>query len=68
MDIDVESNEHIAKNTVVLYDAENGIVMIQSNRGSYTEKSIQGYINSFLKNKYVACYLYLITLISWGMM
>ena len=56
VDIDVESNEHIAKNTVVLYDAENGIVMIQSNRGSYTEKSIQGYINSFFEEQ-VCCLL-----------
>lgn len=47
VDINVEQNEYIAKNTVVLYDANNGIFMIQSNRGSYAEKSIQSYINSF---------------------
>ncbi len=51
IDIDVNADEYIAKNTVCLYDAENGIIMIQCNRGSYSEKSIQGYINSFYENK-----------------
>lgn len=56
VDIDIESNEYIAKNTVVLYDAERGIVMIQCNRGGYAEKSIQGYINAFFDTQ-VCCLL-----------
>ena len=51
IDIKVEEDEYIAKNTVALYDANNGILMIQSNRGSYTESSIQSYINSFYEEK-----------------
>lgn len=51
VDINVELNEYIAKNTVVLYDANNGIVMIQANRGGYAEKSIQSYINSFFEEQ-----------------
>lgn len=47
IDIDVNADEYIAKNTVCLYDADNGILMIQCNRGSYSEKSIQSYINQF---------------------
>lgn len=49
IDIDVGANEYIAKNTVCLYDADNGIIMIQCNRGSYSEKSIESYINSFFE-------------------
>lgn len=48
IDINVAANEYIAKNTVCLYDAENGIMMVQGNRGGYNEKSIQSYINSFI--------------------
>lgn len=47
VDIDIEADEYIAKNTVCLYDAEHGILMIQSNRGSYSDKSIESYINEF---------------------
>lgn len=49
--IDLEENEYIAKNTVCLYDADKGLIMIQTNRGSYAFKSIQTYINSFLKTE-----------------
>lgn len=49
IDINVAANEYIAKNTVCLYDAENGIMMVQGNRGGYNEKSIQSYINSFIE-------------------
>lgn len=45
--IDIEVGEYIAKNTVCLYDCENHIMMIQSNRGGYAEASIASYINSF---------------------
>lgn len=46
--IDLEDGEYIAKNTVCLYDAEAGIIMIQCNRGGYNEKTIQSYVNMFL--------------------
>lgn len=49
VDIDIEANEYIARNTVCLYDPENGIIMVQSNRGSYSEKSIESYINQFFE-------------------
>lgn len=45
--IDIEVGEYMAKNTVCLYDSENKIMMIQSNRGGYAESSISSYINSF---------------------
>lgn len=48
IDINVEEDEYIAKNTVCLYDSDNSIIMMQSNRGSYSEKSIESYINAFL--------------------
>lgn len=47
VDIDIAANEYIARNTVCLYDPENGIIMVQCNRGSYSEKSIESYINQF---------------------
>lgn len=47
VDIDITADEYIAKNTVCLYDPEHGIIMVQSNRGSYSEKSIESYINQF---------------------
>lgn len=47
VDIDIAADEYIARNTVCLYDPENGIIMIQCNRGSYSEKSIESYINEF---------------------
>lgn len=46
--IDLEEGEYIAKNTVCLYDADEGIIMIQCNRGGYSDKAIQSYINMFL--------------------
>ena len=45
--IEIEVGEYIAKNTVCLYDPVNHIMMIQRNRGGYTESSISSYINSF---------------------
>lgn len=47
VDIDIAADEYIAKNTVCLYEPESGIIMVQSNRGSYSEKSIESYINQF---------------------
>lgn len=49
--VDIETGEYIAKNTVCLYDSENHILMIQGNRGGYTESSIESYINEFLETK-----------------
>ena len=47
VDIHIAADEYIARDTVCLYDPENGIIMIQCNRGSYSEKSIESYINEF---------------------
>lgn len=49
--IDIEADEYIAKNTVCIYDADMNIIMIQNNRGSYTDTSIEKYINSFMAEK-----------------
>lgn len=51
IDIDIDLDEYIAKNTVCLYDSKNRIMMIQSNRGGYTDTSICSYINDFLEEK-----------------
>lgn len=47
VDIDIAGDEYIAKNTVCIYEPESGIIMVQSNRGGYSEKSIESYINQF---------------------
>lgn len=49
--VDIEVGEYIAKNTVCLYDPENGIMMIQGNRGGYADASIESYINEFFQSK-----------------
>ncbi len=49
--IDIEVGEYIAKNTVCIYDSVNDIIMIQSNRGGYTDASIENYINNFIGEK-----------------
>lgn len=49
--VDIEAGEYIAKNTVCLYDPENGIMMIQGNRGGYADASIESYINDFFQSK-----------------
>lgn len=46
--IDIEIGEYIAKNTVCIYDSVNDIIMIQSNRGGYSDASIENYINNFI--------------------
>ena len=51
IDIDVIDDEYIAKNTVAFYDPEKSILMIQCNRGGYSESSIQNYINSFFQEQ-----------------
>lgn len=56
IDIDVAGDEYIAKNTVCLYDSENSIMMIQCNKGGYSEKSIENYINDFFDER-VCCLL-----------
>ncbi len=51
INIEVEDGEYIGKNTVCLYDAENGIIMIQTNREGYSNLAIQRYINSFYESE-----------------
>lgn len=52
--VDIEIGEYIAKNTVCLYDPDHDIMMIQSNRGGYSDASIESYINSFFEDKVCA--------------
>lgn len=65
IDINIDADEYIAKNTVCLYDAENNIIMIQCNRGSYSEKSISSYINEFYDHP-VCCILPIFENINFG--
>ena len=47
VDISVSNDEYIGKNTVAIYDAEKGIMMVMGNRGGFSPYSISSYINSF---------------------
>lgn len=47
VDISVEDDEYIGKNTVALYDARKGIIMVMNNRGGFSANTITSYINSF---------------------
>lgn len=53
--IDLEDDEYIGKNTVVLYDPDTHILMVQINRGGYGVSGIESYINAF--NDTNPCYL-----------
>lgn len=44
--IDLEDDEYLGRNTVAVYDAKKHIILIQSNRGSYSANAIQNYINA----------------------
>lgn len=50
INIEIDNGEYIGKNTVCLYDSEHGIIMLQTNRGGYTEKAVERYINSFFED------------------
>jgi len=54
--IDLDEGEYIGRNTVVLYDPNLNILMIQCNRGSYGVAAIESYINNF-NNEDDICYL-----------
>ena len=47
VDIDIDEDEYIGKNTVALYDATKGITMLMKNRGGYSAYTITNFINSF---------------------
>lgn len=47
VDISVENDEYIGKNTVALYDVNKGIIMVMNNRGGFSANTITSYINSF---------------------
>ncbi|RHO93754.1 hypothetical protein DW019_14700 [Clostridium sp. AF37-5] len=55
VDIDIDEDEYIGKNTVALYDATKGITMLMKNRGGYSAYTITNYINSFYEQP--VCYL-----------
>lgn len=43
--IDLADDEYLGRNTVAVYDADNHVILIQNNRGSYSANAIQNYIN-----------------------
>lgn len=55
VDIDIEADEYIGKNTVALFDAKNGVAMVMKNRGGFSAYTITNYINSFYDKP--VCYL-----------
>lgn len=55
VDIDVDAEEYIGKNTVALFDGNNGVAMVMKNRGGFSAYTITNYINSFYDEP--ICYL-----------
>lgn len=49
VDISVENDEYIGKNTVAIYDSENAILMLMGNQGGFSAHTITSYINSFFE-------------------
>lgn len=47
VDIDINEDEYIGKNTVALYDSEHAILMLMRNQGGFSAHTITNYINSF---------------------
>lgn len=47
VDISVEDDEYIGKNTVAIYDSEKSILMLMSNQGGFSAHTTMAYINSF---------------------
>lgn len=45
--IDLDPDEYLGKSTLVLYDAQNSVLMVQSNQGGFSYNNIMGYINAF---------------------
>ena len=55
VDISIADEEYIGKNTVAIYNPETAIIMVTKNRGGFSGRTIQEYINSFYEEP--ACYL-----------
>lgn len=47
VDISVDNDEYIGKNTVAIYDQDKAIMMVMNNRGGFSAHTITTYINSF---------------------
>lgn len=47
VDIAIENDEYIGKNTVAIYDAQKSILMLMSNQGGFSPNTITTYVNSF---------------------
>ena len=50
VDISIDNEEYIGKNTVVIYDAERDEIMLMGNQGGFSAHTITSYINSFFEN------------------
>lgn len=55
--IDLEDDEYIGRSTVVLYDPNLHVVMVQSNRGGFGEASIENYIHLSSQRENKFCFL-----------
>ncbi len=50
VDIAVDDNEYIGKNTVAVYNSQNSELMLMSHRGGFSAHTLTTYINSFFEN------------------
>jgi hypothetical protein len=47
VDISVDEDEYIGKNTVAIYDATKSVLMLMANQGGFSASTVTSYINSF---------------------
>lgn len=55
VDISIEDDEYIGKNTVAIYDSDKKIIMLMGNQGGFSAHTITSYINSFFESP--VCFL-----------
>ena len=55
VDISIEDDEYIGKNTVAIYDSNRQIIMLMGNQGGFSAHTITSYINSFFESP--VCFL-----------
>lgn len=47
VDISIDNDEYIGKNTVAIYDANKSVLMLMSNQGGFSANTVTNYVNSF---------------------
>ena len=47
VDISIENDEYIGKNTVAIYDSKKSCLMLMGNQGGFSAHNVTSYINSF---------------------